>query len=76
MSWFVLYSDGYCDNGDVGWKQFNTPGGAVGYIEKRMEQKDKAVSLANYTVIHGEKLELEPVEVVRKVKIVGCNPYD
>jgi hypothetical protein len=66
--YFVIYNDGYYDNGDVGWTSFDTLDDAVKFIEDRLS-KAADPSLDNYTVIEGWCRKIEVVEVVRAVKI-------
>jgi hypothetical protein len=65
---YVYYSDGYCDNGDVGLEQFPDLQSAAEFIEKRLGA-DCGRSCRNYTVIDGHEMKLTAVEVVKKVLI-------
>jgi len=66
MKYFVLYDDGYCDNGGHGWKDFHTKEKALDYIEYRMKESEYS-SLDSYTLIEGKELALKSVEVITKI---------
>jgi len=67
MKWFVYYCDGYFDDGDVGFEEFDDELDAIKFIEERIAMNKS--STENYKVVQGFLKNIEPVEVVSKVKI-------
>jgi len=66
MSYFVFFDDGYCDNGDVGLKEFSGLDDATNFISDRLRQMPGR-SVDSYALIEGRKVALKAVEVITKV---------
>lgn len=67
MKYFVFYEDGWAEDGDVGINVFDSEDEAVLYIEKRMGC-DISRRIDQYKLIRGEIIDLEPVEIVTKIR--------
>ena len=65
---FVYYNDGYYENGDVGFKTFESRSEAENFVLGRMKLDEKA-SVDKYIVIEGIQLKLEVTEVVKGISI-------
>lgn len=68
MTYFVYYSDGYADDGDVGLTICDTQLEVESFITERIKQDPKR-TLEMYMVIKGERIELKTVSVITQVKL-------
>lgn len=64
---FVYYSDGYADDGCLGFEGFESQAEAVEFIERRIVEH--GATLDCYELIQGRKLTLEAVETVSRVAV-------
>lgn len=64
---FVYYTDDYAEMGGVGLEYFEKLQDALDWIEARMKGKAEP-SLDNYRLIEGEVVEIEPAEVIVKLR--------
>lgn len=68
MNIFVFYSDGYYENGDVGFAEFATKNEAAAFIQRRMAAAEKP-SLENYRVIEGREIKPLAVEFATRIDL-------
>jgi len=71
--YFVYYEDDYPDNGGVGIEKFQTEEQVCEFIERRLNE-DKDRQLDNYTIIKGEIIDIEQVEVAIKIRLKKYKP--
>jgi len=65
--YFVFFDDDHPESGGVGLIYFDEIVSAVQFIEERLGQ-DEARDLSCYQIISGEKMHLDVVETVTKIK--------
>lgn len=68
MKWYVYYSDGYYDNGDVGLETFDEPKEVKEFIEKRLKKSEQP-NPDNYKVVWGTEYNVITEEIAIKVFI-------
>lgn len=66
MKHFVYYSDGLYDDGDIGFEEFDTRMGAIGFIEKRINEKQESIN--SYRLIEGRELTLREVKFATRIE--------
>lgn len=66
--YFVLYSDGYPEDGDHSWKEFDNLEQATAFIEDRLARSRKP-DITEYSIISGKKLTFVAWETVTKIKV-------
>lgn len=70
MKHFVHFNDDYADNGGIGFKEFDTEGQAITFIEGRISEDPTSRSLKDYTLIQGRVKCMKVVETVKHIKVV------
>lgn len=68
MKWILYYHDGYHENGDVGVEEFDSESQAIDAIEERLLTHREA-TLENYILIKGERVTLEAVSQISRVRV-------
>lgn len=72
MKFFVYYHDDYYENGGVGLEEFDNQYDAEKFILARIEDVPEKRSLKNYTVIYGDKAEINAVQYAGSFERSPC----
>jgi hypothetical protein len=69
MKWYVFHDDDYFENGGIGLREFDSQHEAIAFIDTRLQSIRSAGKLENYTLIHGEQLQLTVVQRISQVAV-------
>jgi len=69
-TFFVFYNDGPRERGGVGVQECGFASEACEFIESRIAADKNNRHAGQYTVIHGHRLNVKPVSVVTKIKLL------
>lgn len=77
MAVFVFHNDDCYETGGVGFTECDSRESAVAFIEERLlavKRQGRSPDVSNYYVVEGFRLIVEPVEVIRSVKLRNPDP--
>ena len=69
MSVFIYYSDGYREDGDVGFHECSDMEEAEKFINDRLATRTVKNPSEAYIVIEGRRKQLKEVSVIREIRI-------
>jgi hypothetical protein len=68
MKFYVLYADGYYDDGNVGTHECNSAQEASDFISTRLAKAENP-DVSHYRVIEGRELTIRPIQYATRIEI-------